>query len=584
MKYVLVSGGVISGIGKGVIASSTGLLLKTIGLKVTSIKIDPYMNVDAGTMNPLEHGEVFVLDDGGEVDLDLGNYERYLNITLTRENNITTGKVYQHVIERERRGDYLGKTVQVVPHLTDAIQDWIERVARIPVDDTKETPDVCIIELGGTVGDIESAPFIEAMRQLKRRAGKGNFLQIHVSLVPVIQGEQKTKPTQQAIRDVGRAGLVPDLIACRCDVPLEKSTIEKIAMFCQVEGEQVVGVHNVKSTYHVPLLLEQQGLISTLNKILNLNEISMAKAAVEKGQRTWAEWKSLTSQQERSFDDVSIVLVGKYTKLHDSYLSVIKSLEHSAMRCGKKLKLIWVEAEHLEDDAKPTEFHKAWHEVCTADGILVPGGFGDRGTEGMIAAAKWARTNMTPYLGICLGMQIAVIEFARNVCGITSANSVELNANATDKVIIYMPEIDKVNLGGTMRLGLRPTEFQPGSEWSRLRKLYGDKTEVHERHRHRYEVNPEYVDRLHDGGLEFVGKDDKGERMEIVEIKDHPWYVGVQFHPEYLSRVLAPSKSYLGFVAAAAGCMEKITEDCLKAELDNSVNGDLSNGINGVTI
>ncbi|EDN93841.1 hypothetical protein SS1G_09708 [Sclerotinia sclerotiorum 1980 UF-70] len=506
MKYVLVSGGVISGIGKGVIASSTGLLLKTIG-----------------------HGEVFVLDDGGEVDLDLGNYERYLNITLTRENNITTGKVYQHVIERERRGDYLGKTVQVVPHLTDAIQDWIERVARIPVDDTKETPDVCIIELGGTVGDIESAPFIEAMRQLKRRAGKGNFLQIHVSLVPVIQGEQKTKPTQQAIRDVGRAGLVPDLIACRCDVPLEKSTVEKIAMFCQVESEQVIGVHNVKSTYHVPLLLEQQGLISTLKKILNLDEIPMAKALVEKGQRTWTEWKFLTTQQERSFEDVSIVLVGKYTKLHDSYLSVIKSLEHSAMRCGKKLNLIWVEAEHLEDDAKPTEFHKAWHEVCTADGILVPGGFGDRGTEGMIAAAKWARTNKTPYLGICL-------------------------------------------------------EFQPGSEWSRLRRLYGEKTEVHERHRHRYEVNPEYVDRLHSGGLEFVGKDDKGERMEIVEIKDHPWYVGVQFHPEYLSRVLAPSKSYLGFVAAAAGCLDKITEDCVKAELANSVNGSLTNGVNGVTI
>ncbi|RAL64244.1 hypothetical protein DID88_002136 [Monilinia fructigena] len=508
MKYVLVSGGVISGIGKGVIASSTGLLLKTIGLKVTSIKIDPYMN----STSTSETTSVISTSH------------------LLAENNITTGKVYAHVIERERRGDYLGKTVQVVPHLTDAIQDWIERVARIPVDDTKETPDVCIIELGGTVGDIESAPFIEAMRQLKRRAGKGNFLQIHVSLVPVIQGEQKTKPTQQAIRDVGRAGLVPDLIACRCDVPLEKSTIDKIAIERGLNGSP------------------------------------------------------LTTQQERAFDDVSIVLVGNITKLHDSYLSVIKSLEHAAMRCGKKLNLIWVEAEHLEDDAKPTEFHKAWHEVCTADGILVPGGFGDRGTEGMIAAAKWARTNKTPYLGICLGMQIAVIEFARNVCGITSANSVELDANASDKVIIYMPEIDKVNLGGTMRLGLRPTEFQPGSEWSRLRKLYGEKTEVHERHRHRYEVNPEYVDRLHTGGLEFVGKDDKGERMEIVEIKDHPWYVGVQFHPEYLSRVLAPSKSYLGFVAAAAGCLDKITEECLNAELTNSVDGDLANGVNGVTI
>ncbi|KAH7416827.1 CTP synthase [Cadophora sp. MPI-SDFR-AT-0126] len=589
MKYVLVSGGVISGIGKGVIASSTGLLLKTIGLKVSSIKIDPYMNVDAGTMAPTEHGEVFVLDDGGEVDLDLGNYERYLNITLTRENNITTGKIYQHVIERERRGDYLGKTVQVVPHLTDAIQDWIERVARIPVDDTNEAPDVCIIELGGTVGDIESAPFIEAMRQLKRRAGKNNFLQVHVSLIPVIQGEQKTKPTQQAIRDVGRAGLVPDLIACRCDIPLEKGTIDKIAMFCQVEPEQVVAVHNVSSTYHVPLLLEKQGLVKTIRNILMLDDIPKAKSLVDRGQRTWTEWKNLTSQQDRLFDTVSIVLVGKYTNLHDSYLSVIKSLEHSAMRCGKKLNLVWVDASNLEEQARtddPAAFHKAWHEVCTANGILVPGGFGQRGTEGMIAAAKWARTNQTPYLGICLGMQIAVIEFARNVCGITGASSVELNEQCTDPLVIFMPEIDKTNLGGTMRLGLRPTLFQPGSEWSRLRQLYGEKVEIHERHRHRYEVNPDYIDKLAEAGLNFIGKDDKGVRMEIIELKDHPWYVGVQFHPEYLSRVLDPSKPYLGFVAAAAGCLEKVTEDLGKSAtlVNGSSEASLVNGLNGVRI
>ncbi|KAG4440810.1 CTP synthase ura7 [Cadophora sp. M221] len=592
MKYVLVSGGVISGIGKGVIASSTGLLLKTIGLKinyVSSIKIDPYMNVDAGTMAPTEHGEVFVLDDGGEVDLDLGNYERYLNITLTRENNITTGKIYQHVIERERRGDYLGKTVQVVPHLTDAIQDWIERVARIPVDDTNEAPDVCIIELGGTVGDIESAPFIEAMRQLKRRAGKNNFLQVHVSLIPVIQGEQKTKPTQQAIRDVGRAGLVPDLIACRCDIPLEKGTIDKIAMFCQVEPEQVVAVHNVSSTYHVPLLLEKQGLVKTIRNILMLDDIPKAKSLVDRGQRTWMEWKNLTSQQDRLFDTVSIVLVGKYTNLHDSYLSVIKSLEHSAMRCGKKLNLVWVDASNLEDQARtddPAAFHKAWHEVCTANGILVPGGFGPRGTEGMIAAAKWARTNKTPYLGICLGMQIAVIEFARNVCGITGASSVELNEQCADPLVIFMPEIDKTTLGGTMRLGLRPTIFQPGSEWSRLRQLYGEKLEIQERHRHRYEVNPEYIEKLADAGLDFIGKDDKGVRMEILELKDHPWYVGVQFHPEYLSRVLDPSKPYLGFVAAAAGCLEKVTKDMGRsiASLNGSAESSLVNGLNGVRI
>ncbi|KFY85928.1 hypothetical protein V500_08018 [Pseudogymnoascus sp. VKM F-4518 (FW-2643)] len=564
MKYVLVSGGVISGIGKGVIASSTGLLLKTIGLKVTSIKIDPYMNVDAGTMAPTEHGEVFVLDDGGEVDLDLGNYERYLNITLTRENNITTGKIYQHVIERERRGDYLGRTVQVVPHLTDAIQDWIERVARVPVDDTNEAPDVCIIELGGTVGDIESAPFIEAMRQLRRRAGKDNFLQIHVSLVPVIQGEQKTKPTQAAIKDARSAGLSPDLIACRCDVPLEKATTNKIAMFCQVEPEQVIAVHNVASTYHVPLLLEKQGLITTVRDILKLDAVPKSEHLIGRGQRTWAEWKTLTTSQDRLFETVTIALVGKYTNLHDSYLSVIKSLEHSAMRCHKKLQLQWVDASDLEDDAKtarPAGFHAAWHQVCTADGILVPGGFGLRGTEGMIKAAQWARTQNVPYLGICLGMQLAVIEFARHVCGLEGASSTELSEQCADPIVLFMPEVDRSAMGGTMRLGIRPTIFQPGSEWSRLRKLYGNRNEIHERHRHRYEVNPEYVERLSTGGLTFVGKDDKGERMEIVEIKDHPWFVGVQYHPEYLSRVLSPSRPYLGFVAAASGCLDKITRE-----------------------
>lgn len=556
MKYVLVSGGVVSGIGKGVIASSTGLLLKTVGLKVSSIKIDPYMNVDAGTMAPTEHGEVFVLNDGGEVDLDLGNYERYLNITLTRENNITTGKIYQHVIQRERRGDYLGKTVQVIPHLTDAIQDWIERVSMIPVDDTDQTPDVCIVELGGIVGDIESAPFTEAMRQLKQRVGKENFLQIHVSLVPVMQGEQKTKPTQQAIRDVGRAGLVPDLIACRCDVPLEKYAIDKIAMFCQVEPKQVVAVHNVSSTYHVPLLLESQNLISTIVSILHLDRISKSEVLVHQGQQIWSEWKNLIALNDHLYESVEIALVGKYTKLHDSYLSVVKSLEHSAMQYSKKLKLSWVDASDLEEECRrddPESFHKAWTSVCTANGIIVPGGFGKRGTEGMIQVTKWARTNKKPYLGVCLGMQIAVIEYARNVCNISGATSMEMDENCQNPVVIFMPEIDKVNLGGTMRLGLRSTVFQEGSEWSKLRKLYNNKKIIHERHRHRYEVNPDYIEKLAAGGLEFIGKDEKGERMEIIELRDHPWFVGVQFHPEYLSKVLSPSRPYLGFVAAAAG-------------------------------
>jgi CTP synthase len=505
-----------------------------------------------------------VLDDGGEVDLDLGNYERYLNITLKKENSITTGKMYQHVIERERRGDYLGKTVQIVPHLTDAIQDWIEKVAHTCVDDTGETPDVCIIELGGTVGDIESAPFIEAMRQLRRRAGRDNFCQIHVSLIPVVSGEQKTKPTQQAIRDARSAGLQPDLIACRCQVPLEDATIKKIAMFCQVEPGQVVAVHDVNSTYHVPLLLHQQGLIDQLKTLFNINVDAIDRALMTKGQSIWQSWKTLTTSQDRFLDTekVTVALVGKYTNLHDSYISVIKSLEHSAMACQRKLNLVWIDASHLEEAAKKTnasEHYKAWHNMTTADGILVPGGFGQRGTEGMIEAAKWARTKKVPYLGICLGMQLAVVEYARHELGLESANSVELDANTTNPIVIFMPEIDKKTMGGNMRLGLRPTVFQKDSEWSRLRKLYENAPEVLERHRHRYEVNPDYIEKLTAAGMNFIGKDDRGERMEIVELKDHPWYVGVQFHPEFMSRVLQPSIPYLGFIAASAGRLDEVT-------------------------
>ncbi|KKY23305.1 putative ctp synthase [Diplodia seriata] len=569
MKYVLVSGGVISGVGKGIIGMTA--LMETT-------RIDPYLNVDAGTMNPKEHGEVFVLSDGGEVDLDLGNYERYLNITLTRENNITTGKIYQHVIEKERRGDYLGKTVQVVPHITDAIQAWIERVSKIPVDDTNEEPDVCIVELGGTVGDIESMPFVEALTQLRHRAGKNNFLNIHVSYVPTINGEQKTKPTQHAVKSVRSAGLIPDLIACRCERPLERSTIEKIAHHCQVDVEQVVAVRDMPTIYQVPVLLEEQGLIQFLRKALNLDVLSIPAPMLQKGKNIWNTWKDLTVTQDHHLETVNIALVGKYIELHDSYLSVIKSLEHSAMRCRKKLNLIWVDAEHLEPTTRqgdPAKFHKAWHEVCTASGILVPGGFGQRGTEGMMAAAKWAREAGTPYLGVCLGMQVAVIEYARDICGITGATSEEFDAKAEDRIIIFMPEIDKETMGGTMRLGLRPTLFQPGSEWSKLRALYGEAPQILERHRHRYEVNPEYIERLEKGGLNFVGKDEKAERMEVIELKDHPFFVGVQYHPEYLSRVLDPSRPYLGFVAASSKCLPEITKQLLaEANLaPNGVNG-----------
>ncbi|KAL4918313.1 CTP synthase N-terminus-domain-containing protein [Aspergillus aurantiobrunneus] len=563
MKYVLVSGGVISGVGKGIIASSCGLLLKTAGLSVSSIKIDPYLNPDAGLMNPLEHGECFVLDDGGEADLDLGNYERYLGVTLGRDNNITTGKIYQHVIEKERRGDYLGKTVQIVPHLTNEIQNWVERVAKVPIDESGREPDVCIIELGGTVGDIESAPFVEAMSQLQRRVGKANFLQIHVSYVPLIGSEQKTKPTQRAISDVRSGGLRPDLIACRCETPLEEMTIRKLAGTCQVERDQVVGVHNVSTTYQVPILLETQGFLNTIKGLLEINALQIDSKYKEQGKIMWQKWHGLAMSQDHVFDTVSIVLVGKYTSLHDSYLSVTKALEHASMHCQKKLNLVWVEASHLEDDhqqTNPAEYYKAWHSVSTADGILVPGGFGQRGTEGMVKCAEWARTKNVPFLGICLGLQVAVIEYARNVCEMDKADSTEFNEECEQPAIVYMPEIDKTKMGGTMRLGKRPTLFQEGTEWSKFRKLYGDKGEIWERHRHRYEVNPDLVETLESAGLSFIGKDETGKRMEVIELKDHRWYVGVQFHPEYLSRVITPSKSFLGFFAAAAGCLDEITE------------------------
>ncbi|KAH3675996.1 hypothetical protein WICMUC_002292 [Wickerhamomyces mucosus] len=564
MKYVVVSGGVISGIGKGVLASSTGLLLKTLGLKVTSIKIDPYMNIDAGTMSPLEHGEVFVLNDGGESDLDLGNYERYLNVTLTKDHNITTGKIYSHVIERERRGDYLGKTVQVVPHVTNAIQDWIERVARIPVDDSGLEPDVCIIELGGTVGDIESAPFVEALRQFQFRVGHENFALIHVSLVPVIHGEQKTKPTQAAIKDLRSLGLTPDVIACRCSDKLEVSTCEKISMFCHVGTNQVIAVHDLNSTYHVPLLLLEQKLVKYLSERLRFSDITVTEESKASGEDLLNRWRALTASYDRSFETVKIALVGKYTNLKDSYLSVIKALEHSSMRVRRRLEIIWVEASDLEPETEFNEdkakFHKAWHSLCGADGILVPGGFGTRGTEGMMSAAKWARENNIPYLGVCLGFQVAVIDFVRHVVGIENATSEEFYPDSAKEThaIVYMPEIDKAKLGGTMRLGLRPTIFQ--TENSKLRTLYGGEEEILERHRHRYEINPELIPNIESKGLKFVGKDETNQRMEIFELENHPFFVGAQYHPEYLSKVLDPSKPFLGLVAASAGILDKVLD------------------------
>lgn len=551
MKYVLVTGGVVSGLGKGVTASSIGLILKACGLRVTSIKIDPYLNSDAGTMSPFEHGEVYVLDDGGEVDLDLGNYERFLNLTLTRDNNITTGKIYQSVIEKERRGDYLGQTVQVVPHITDAIQDWIERAAAIPVDGKDGPADVCVIELGGTIGDIESMPFIEALGQFSYRVGAGNFCLIHVSLVPVLNvvGEQKTKPTQHSVRGLRSLGLTPDILACRSTMELDETVKDKLSRFCHVQRENIITLYDVSNIWHVPLLLRDQKAHEAILKVLNLNGETRGPDL--------EEWTSRANLSDMLAEPVRIAMVGKYTGLSDSYLSVLKALLHASVACRRKLCIDWVPACDLEDATlaeNPDSYKKAWKLLKGADAVLVPGGFGDRGVEGKILAAKYARENRVPYLGICLGMQTAVIEFARSVLGLKNANSTEFDPNTKNPCVIFMPEGSKTHMGGTMRLGSRRTYFQGTS--SKSARLYGNESFVDERHRHRYEVNPDMVQKLEDAGLSFTGKDESGCRMEIVELTNHPYFVGVQFHPEFKSRPGKPSPLFSGLVAAASGQLE----------------------------
>lgn len=540
MRYIVVSGGVLSGLGKGVTASSIGVLMKACGLRVTSIKIDPYLNSDAGTMSPFEHGEVFVLDDGGEVDLDLGNYERFLDLNLGRDNNLTTGKVYSKVIEAERRGDYLGKTVQVIPHVTDAIIDWIEEVAQQPSDDSGREPEVCIIELGGTVGDIESAPYVEALRQFQFRVGRENVTFVHVSLVPVMGpvGEQKTKPTQHTVKELRGLGITPDILVCRSSAPLTPEARAKLAAFCHVKEEAVISTHDVTNIYHVPLMLEAQGLCATLG--LKVQENGLLE-----------EWRNMALHLDTLEDEVVIAMVGKYTDLSDAYLSVIKALQHAAMAANRKLKIDWLEAGDLESDAAEDVHADAWSRLRSAHGILVPGGFGHRGVEGKILAAHHARTNGVPYFGICLGLQVAAIEFARNVLGMDGSTSTEFDEDCPNPAVIFMPEISTTHLGGTMRLGSRPTLFQVDD--CKVKRLYGGMEGIDERHRHRYEVNPELIEQLEAAGMTFVGKDETGQRCEILELPDHPYFVAVQYHPEFKSRPGRPSPPFLGLILAASG-------------------------------
>ncbi|KAB2056679.1 hypothetical protein ERO13_A11G111200v2 [Gossypium hirsutum] len=551
MKYVLVTGGVVSGLGKGVTASSIGVVLKACGLRVTSIKIDPYLNTDAGTMSPFEHGEVFVLDDGGEVDLDLGNYERFLDVTLTKENNITTGKIYQSVLHKERKGDFLGKTVQVVPHITDAIKERIESVAHVPVDGKEGPADVCVIELGGTVGDIESMPFIEALRQLFFSVGHDNFCLIHVSLIPVlgVVGEQKTKPTQHSVRELRALGLTPHLLACRSAQPLLDNTKQKLSQFCHVPAANILNIHDVPNIWHIPLLLRNQNAHHSILKQLDLLSIATPPDL--------EAWTRMAETFDNLTDSVRIAMVGKYVGLTDSYLSVVKALLHACIACSLKPSIDWIAASDLEDDSAesaPEAHAAAWKTLRNAECVLVPGGFGDRGVSGMILAAKYARENNVPYLGICLGMQISVIEYARSVLGFERANSAEFDKETPNPVVIFMPEGSRTHMGSTMRLGSRRTLFQTTD--CVTSKLYCNAQYVDERHRHRYEVNPDIIEVLEEAGLKFVGKDETGKRMEVLELPGHPFYVGVQFHPEFKSRPGKPSAPFLGLILSAKGQLE----------------------------
>ncbi len=535
-KYVVVTGGVLSGLGKGITTSSIGRLLKARGLSVSAIKIDPYLNVDAGTMNPFEHGEVFVLDDGSEADLDLGNYERFLDIHMDRYNNITTGKVYQHVIRKERRGDYLGKTVQIIPHITNEIQEWIQATGE------RSKADVVLVEVGGTVGDIESAPFLEAVRQLHREVGDENMVLLHTSLVPTMStvGEQKTKPTQHTVRDLKAVGLHPDYVVCRCERPLEDETRTKIALFCDVEEDAVISAHDCQSIYEVPLVLEEQGVGDSIVKRLGLQD----KAGVP----DLEDWKTLVQHLVDPSKEVTVAFVGKYTALTDSYLSINEALSHAGASMDARVNIAFVEGEDLEagDD-------KAWADLKSADAVLVGPGFGHRGTEGKIQAVQYARESGTPFLGICLGFQLAIVEQARNLCGLDGANSTEMDKDAPHPVICILPEQYEVeDMGGTMRLGSYECDLVDGSL---AHELYGSTT-ISERHRHRFEMNPDYIDKLEAGGTVFSGRMADKPIMEIMERKDHPYFIGGQFHPEFNSRPNAPGPLFVGLVKAALKAQE----------------------------
>ncbi|MGZ0747481.1 CTP synthase [Haloparvum sp. AD34] len=521
-KFIFVTGGVMSGLGKGITAASTGRLLSNAGFDVTAVKIDPYLNVDAGTMNPYEHGEVYVLKDGGEVDLDLGNYERFLGTDMTSDHNVTTGKTYQHVIQKERAGDYLGKTVQIIPHITDDIKRRIREAA--------EGSDVCLVEVGGTVGDIEGMPYLEALRQFAHEEDDEDILFTHVTLVPYAQsGEQKTKPTQHSVKELRSIGLQPDVLVGRCEDELDPEVKEKIALFCDVPTEAVFSNPDVEDVYHVPLVVEDEGLDEYV-----MDRLELSDEALPKDERS-TRWRELvTREREKELD---IALVGKYG-LEDAYMSIHESLKHAGIDTRTEVNALWVDADEMN----------AEHEerLEQADGIVVPGGFGSRGTEGKIEAVRYAREHDVPFLGLCLGFQMAVVEHARNVVGLTDAHSTEIDEETPHPVIDLLPEqYETEEMGGTMRLGAHTTSIDSGTL---ANAVYGAES-CTERHRHRYEVNPEYIDQLESDGLVFSGRADN--RMEILERDDHPFFFGTQYHPEFRSRPDRASPPFVAFVEAA---------------------------------
>lgn len=528
-KYIFFTGGVVSSVGKGVTAAALGRALKERGFSVAVQKLDPYINVDPGTMSPYQHGEVFVLDDGAETDLDLGHYERFIDIRVSKVSNFTTGQVYAEIISKERRGDYLGGTIQVIPHITNEIKRRIGLVAKVT------GADIVLIEVGGTVGDIESQPFLEALRQLRSEVGRENVLFVHVTWLPYIgaTGELKTKPTQHSVAALRSIGISPNMIIARSDYPVDDELCEKIALFCDVDKKAVIPMVTSKVLYEIPLLIERAGMADSVLKMLGLTALQKPD---------WTEWEKLVREVKKEKPTVSVALVGKYVELRDAYMSVRESLKHAALAAGVEVHIEWVHSADLEKD-------KGWEIIQKVDGILVPGGFGSRGTEGKIMAARYAREKKVPYLGLCLGMQLMCIEFARNALGLEDANSSEFDRSTQHPVIDLMIEQRSItDMGGTMRLGLYPCVLQPGSKAA---AAYGVE-QVEERHRHRWEFNNSYLAAYEQAGMVFSGMSPDGKLVEIAELKDHPYMVGSQFHPEFLSRPNRPHPLFVGFMKAVA--------------------------------